>query len=420
MTPGIDAEEYVMRRAALVSLLPESSAVVLPSATLKYRSGAVFYAFRQESNFFYLTGFAEPEALAVITKENDTKEYHNHGFTLLCRPKDPAAEQWSGPWSGLQAARDVFNADIGWSIHKMESLLPDLVRGAKYIYTDTTNTTLTSQLRQANPSASIRPVNQHTNTLRAIKSPAEIACMRTAGKATGRSFTKAMRKPWSREAKLSAFLDYEFIKNGGDGQAYVPVVAGGSRGNMIHYTLNNAAIEPDQMVLVDAGAEYGTYISDVTRTWPVSGRFTDAQKDLYNAVLKVQRTGVALCRASANLTLDEIHRITDRELKEQLQLLGFDVSGDAMGILFPHHVGHYVGLDVHDVPGYGRDIKLRPGHCVTIEPGVYVPNDERWPAHFRGMAIRIEDSVAVDEEGPIVLTTEGVKEVVDIEALRDL
>jgi intermediate cleaving peptidase 55 len=339
---------------------------------------------------------------------------------LLCRPKDPAAEQWSGPWSGLRAAEDVFNADVAKSIHKMESFLPDLVRGAKYIYTDTANASLTSLLRQANPSASIRPINQHTNTLRAIKSPAEIACMRTAGKATGRSFTKAMRKPWSREAKLAAFLDYEFVQNGGDGQAYVPVVAGGSRGNMIHYTLNNAAIEPEQMVLVDAGAEYGTYISDVTRTWPASGRFTDAQKDLYNAVLKVQRTGVALCRASSNLTLDEIHRITDRELKEQLRLLGFDVSGGAMGILFPHHVGHYVGLDVHDVPGYARDIKLRPGHCVTIEPGVYVPNDERWPAHFRGMAIRIEDSVAVDDEGPIVLTTEGVKEVVDIEALRDV
>lgn len=313
---------------------------------------------------------------------------------------------------------DVFNADVSDSIHKMESLLPELVKGVRYIYTDTSNTTFTALLRQANPSASILSLKQAANTLRSLKSPAEIAVMRQAGRATGRAFTNAMRQPWDRESQLAAFLDYEFIRNGGDGQAYVPVVAGGSRGNMIHYTLNNASIQPDQMVLVDAGAEYGGYIADVTRTWPVSGKFTGPQKDLYEAVLKVQRTGVALCRASANLTLDEIHRITERELKEQLALLGFDVSGDAMGILFPHHVGHYVGLDVHDVPGYGRDVKLRAGHCVTVEPGVYVPDDERWPAHFRGLGVRIEDSVAVDEEGPTVLTVEAVKEVVDIEALR--
>lgn len=174
-------------------------------------------------------------------------------------------------------------------------------------------------------------------------------------------------------------------------------------------------------MLVDAGGEYGSYATDITRTWPVSGHFSPAQRDLYEAVLTVQRTCVSLCRANAGLSLDAIHRAAEDGLKRELQGLGFDLGarGRTVDVLFPHHVGHYVGLDVHDVPGYGRSIALKKGHCVTVEPGVYVPDDERWPEHFRGLAVRIEDSVAVDDEGPTVLTTEAVKEVVDIEALRD-
>lgn len=426
VTPGIPAQEYHDRRSSLASLLPEDSVAILPSATLKYRSGAVFYPFRQDSDLFYLTGFAEPESLAIIRTYPSSPATGDYTFHLLARPKDPQAEQWLGPWSGLQAARDVFNADTADDIHKLDTLLPGLIKGAKYVYTspalaeNSSLSPLSKVITSSNSSASIRPLRPHLNSLRAIKSSNEIACMRRAGQATGRSFTAAMRQAHETETFLAAFLDYEFVKQSADGQAYVPVVAGGSRGNLIHYTQNNARLMEGEMVLVDAGAECGTYISDVTRTWPVNGRFSSAQKDLYTAVLKVQRTGVALCRASANLTLDEIHKITETGLKEQLDLIGFDTSGDAINILFPHHVGHYVGLDVHDIPGYARNVKLRAGHCVTIEPGVYVPDDERWPEHFRGMAVRIEDSVAVDEESPHVLTTEAVKEIVDIEALREV
>ena len=227
-----------------------------------------------------------------------------------------------------------------------------------------------------------------------------------------------MRQAWTQEKDLHSFLDYAFTKDGCDGPAYVPVVAGGSRGCMIHYVQNTASLKPDEMVLVDAGGEYGTYITDITRTWPVSGKFTPAQRDLYEAVLTVQRLGVSLCRESSGLSLDQIHRATEAGLREQLARLGFNLGGNGMDVLFPHHVGHYVGLDVHDVPGYGRSIPLRAGHCVTVEPGVYVPDDERFPKHFRGLAVRIEDSVCVDETGPLVLTTEAVKEVADIEALR--
>ncbi|KAK3381516.1 peptidase M24, structural domain-containing protein [Podospora didyma] len=439
ITPGISAQEYDDRRAALaLSLSAVGDVAVLAAADLKYRSGAVFFPFRQESNFLYLTGFLEPEAVAVITKTGS--ELGDFSFTLFCRPKDPQAELWNGPWSGLQAAEDVFNAHESADIAKLDAVLPQLLRGAGRVYSDIELNVNSAKGRQQSAPAiaaaavishhvrggggssnnTTRPLQALINNLRAIKSPAEVANMRRAGQVSGRAITSAMRQAWTREKDLQSFLEYEFTKHGCDGPAYVPVVAGASRGCMIHYVHNTASLTPGTMVLVDAGGEYGSgYVSDITRTWPVNGRCSVAQRDLYSAVLSVQRTGVSLCRASAGMTLDQVHRVAEAGLREQLAQLGFDLSGDAMDVLFPHHVGHYVGLDVHDVPGYSRSVALRAGHCVTVEPGIYVPDDERWPKHFRGMAIRIEDSVCVEDDSPLNLTVEAVKEVVDIEALRD-
>ncbi|KAI4255124.1 MAG: hypothetical protein L6R35_007521, partial [Caloplaca aegaea] len=163
--------------------------------------------------------------------------------------------------------------------------------------------------------------------------------------------------------------------------------------------------------------EYGNYITDITRTWPISGHFTPPQKDLYNAILTTQRKCISLCRASASNSLDRIHQIAEETLKDSLNGLGFDMSGNALETIFPHHLGHYIGLDVHDTPGQSRQAPLRAGQCVTVEPGLYIPDTDRWPAAFRGMGIRIEDSICVQEDHPLVLTTEAVKEVEDIEAL---
>ncbi|KAI0968301.1 peptidase M24, structural domain-containing protein [Xylaria arbuscula] len=424
LTPGITAQEYHERRSALCALLPADSAVILRSADLQYRSGAVFHAFRQESNFLYLTGFSEPESLAVLRKTGDAPG--DYVFHLLCRPKDPRTEQWNGPWSGVDAARDVWNADVAGDIGRAVTLLTSTLRGVGEIFTDAertkhgVETSFGNMIKRAAPhSPSFSALKPHINSLRAIKSPAEIANMRHAGQESGRAITAAMRRTWASEKELAAFLEYSYQTSGLDGQAYIPVVAGGPRGTLIHYVLNNARLDPNEMVLVDAGGEYGTYITDITRTWPVSGKFTPAQRDLYTAVLRAQRTSVSLCRASANLTLDQLHGITERSLRQELTQLGFDLGGNAMDVLFPHHVGHYVGLDVHDVPGYPRNVTLREGHCITIEPGVYVPDDERFPRHFRGLAVRIEDSIAVGDDNPLILTTEAVKEVEDIEALRN-
>ncbi|KAK0708257.1 peptidase M24, structural domain-containing protein [Lasiosphaeris hirsuta] len=428
ITPGITAQEYADRRTKLAHSLANGGIAVLAAADLKYRSGAVFFPFRQESNFLYLTGFLEPGALAVIQKTGpDLGDYEFH---LFCRPKDPRAEQWSGPWSGLQAATDVFNADSAHDIAKADTLLPNLLQSATRIYADlpspnaTVAPSLPNTIRHALPKPNVLATLQPlVNSLRAIKSPAEVAAMRHAGRVSGRALTDAMRRPWAYEKDLHSFLTHAFSQDGCGGEAYVPVVAGGPRGTMIHYVHNTAALAPGSTVLVDAGGEYGNYVSDITRTWPVSGRFSAPQRDLYEAVLRVQRRVVTMCRADAALTLDQLHRVADNGLREELTALGFQglAAGDGggMDVLFPHHVGHYVGLDVHDVPGYGRGIQLKTGHCVTVEPGIYVPDDERFPKHFRGLAVRIEDSVCVNDDGPIVLTAEAVKEVVDIEALRD-
>lgn len=421
VTPGITAQEYADRRAALAHSLTDGSIAILHAAPLVYKSGAVFHSYRQESNFLYLTGWNEPEAVAVIRKTGPN--LGDYLFTMFVKGKDPREEQWNGYRNGVQAAEDIFNADEAYSIDSVESMMPKILETARLVYTDTSQNSPARGLmgflngKMSRPNKT--PLYSIMNKLRVIKSEAEVTNMRLAGQISGRAITEAMRQPWQREKDLHAFLDYEFTRNGCDGPAYIPVIAGGQRANCIHYTVNNQTLNSDEFVLIDAGGEYGTYITDISRTWPVSGRFTAAQKDLYNAVLNVQRSSVALCRASANMSLEEIHNVTVRGLVDQLKAIGFDsISMSNIGELFPHHVGHYIGLDVHDCPGFSRREKLVKGHCVTIEPGVYVPDDVKWPAHFRGMGVRIEDSVCVDEDSPYVLSAEAVKEVDDIEALR--
>jgi len=420
ITPGITAREYADRRAALAHSLTDGSVAVLNAASLQYKSGAVFHPYRQESNFFWLTGWMEGDAVALIQKTGPN--LGDYEFRMFVKRKDPREEQWSGYRNGVQAAEDVFNADEAFDISQAETLLPKLLSAAKLIYTETQTppgNEIYNFFARANLEPAKTPLFPVMNKLRAIKSNAEVTNMRRAGQISGRVITNAMRKAWTKEKDLHAFLDYEFTINGCDGPAYIPVVAGGERGSCIHYTVNNNTFKDGEFIMVDAGGEYGTYITDISRTWPVNGKFSPAQRDLYEAVLNVQRTSVALCRESANLSLDDIHGVTTRGLVDQLKLIGFDVNMSNISQLFPHHVGHYIGLDVHDCPGYSRREKLRRGHCVTIEPGVYVPNDERWPAHFRGLGVRIEDSVCVDDDSPYVLSTEAVKEINDIEALRD-
>lgn len=430
LTPGITAQEYADRRTRLAAKLPDKAIAIVAASDIQFRSGSVFYEFHQDPDFFYLTGFAEPEALAVIGKDPAGAD---HVFHLYVRDKDPKAEIWDGARSGIQAAQDVFNADETGDIARLKKVLPELVGEASQVYTDITSpdpnvsalrrflygaSRKTTEFAELIPSGKVHRLHPVMNELRAFKSPAEIEVMRRAGKASGRAHTEAMRKAWTREKELDSYLRYRFTANGCDTIAFEPVVAGGKNALSIHYVRNDDVLHDDQMVLVDGGGKYGGYIADITRTWPVAGKFSDAQRDLYQAVLSVQRTLISLCRGSANMSLDKLHSIAEEYLSKELRQIGFDTSSKAIESLFPHHLSHYIGLDVHDTSGYSRKTVLQEGHCITIEPGIYVPDDERWPKHFRNMGVRIEDSVSVQEDSPYVLTAEAVKEVVDIEALR--
>ncbi|KAM5450707.1 aminopeptidase [Microsporum audouinii] len=454
LTPGITALEYDHRRSKLASKLPKNAVAIVRAAELKYKSKNVFYKYHQDTDFFYLTGFNEPGALAIIVTIANTGHPGEHTFHLYVREKDKRAELWEGARSGTQAAIDVFNADESGDIERLKDFLPDILSGASEIYTDISGagrgrSTFSRLLSSfADPAGStadareeamekIRPLAPIITELRVFKSDAEIANMRHAGRLTGRAFTESMRQNFSTESELNAFLEYQFRLQGGDGTAFVPVVAGGQNALSIHYVRNDNVLRygfscffcyvrdvidscsrDGELVLVDGGGEYGGYISDVTRVWPVNGKFTPAQRELYTAVLNVQRSCISLCRESAGLSLDKIHEIAERSLREQLDSIGINTSGGAMQTLFPHHVGHHIGLSVHDCGSYSRRETLRKGQCITIEPGVYVPNDDRWPEKFRGTGIRIEDSICVGDDNPIVLSPEAVKEIDDIEALR--
>ncbi|KAG8532895.1 uncharacterized protein KY384_002773 [Bacidia gigantensis] len=423
LTPGITALEYAQRRSKLASELPNGAIAILEATDVKWKSHDVFYDFHQNSNFFYLTG-----------KDATGKD---HTFYLYVREKDAKAEQWEGVRSGTQAAVDIFNADETGDITSLSTHLKSILSSASKVYTDIPTTKkpdssflsrFISPSTASTPFASLlgttktSPLNPLLNNLRAIKSPAELSLLRTVGQRSGRALTSAIAQSWPSESSLHNHLSYQFRASGCDKDAYIPVVAGGRNASIIHYTSNNALLKCDDMVLVDAGGQYGGYVADITRTWPVSGKFTTAQKDLYNAVLAVQRHCVSLCRANAGTSLDDLHKIAESLLQQNLSDIGFerDYTGKIRNFirLFPHHVGHYVGLDVHDTPGLSRKKRLEEGMCVTVEPGVYVPDEEEFPPQFRGMGVRVEDSVGVGEEGPVVFSTEAVKEVEDIEALR--
>ena len=366
----------------------------------------------------------------MISKDGDGEVV----FRLWVREKDPKSEMWDGARSGTQAARDVWNADETGDIRDVKSVLREIVGEAGSVYTDILQHDVQQsalsrflngakarslgELSEIVPSGKVRSLRPLMNELRVFKSPAEIQCMRKAGRASGTAHTDVMGKRFKTEREMHAFLNWRQVHHGCEISAFEPVVAGGRNALSIHYVRNDDVLREGEMVLVDGGGKYGGYVADITRTFPVNGRFTAAQKDLYQAVLNVQKTCIALCRGSAMVSLDKLHEIAEEQFRNQLKGIGFDMSDKAVEKLFPHHLSHYVGLDVHDCIGYSRKTVLREGHCITIEPGIYVPDDERWPKHFRGMGIRIEDSVAVREDETIVLTKEAVKEIEEIQALR--
>ncbi|XP_030649383.1 xaa-Pro aminopeptidase 3 [Chanos chanos] len=432
VTPGLTRAEFEMRRQRLASLVeaeadrlssPSPLLVIVLSHPVRYMSNDIPYPFHQNQDFLYLTGVLEPDSALVLYGEGRPDQ-----AVLFVPRRDPARELWDGPRSGRDGAAALTGLDRVHSTEELGLILKSLKGGT--VWYDSTHP-CHPRLHQTHVhplldgSVCVRALRPLTHSLRALKSPAEIALMTQAGCITAQAFKKtmAMSRADIDEAVLYAKFDYECRAHGANFLAYPPVVAGGNRANTLHYINNNQIIRDGEMVLLDGGCEYFGYVSDVTRTWPVNGKFSMAQVELYEAVLEVQLACLSLC--SPGISLDHIYSTMLALLARQLKRLGILEPGtseaDALKAarrFCPHHVGHYLGMDVHDTPELSRSQPLQPGMVITIEPGLYMSEvDDSCPDRFRGLGVRIEDDVVIQERGgPLVLSALTPKTVSDVES----
>ncbi|PPQ68846.1 hypothetical protein CVT26_001680 [Gymnopilus dilepis] len=450
LTPGIPISDYEERRRNLMDLLPEKSLVVSVSSPIKY-----IYKYRQASDFWYLTGFEEPDSAVILEKSSSSRGYK---MTLFCGGKNLAKEKWDGASTSLSSAKEIFNADDTMLIDNFGSHLKSLLPKYHHVFVDLPNPLPKGSRNKpksllkylAGPSATEhdgvidsiscsmrRPLSPEIGKLRSIKSTAEQTVMRQAAEISAQAHAKTMRftKPGLSEASLAAHFEYICALRGSQRLAYVPVVASGPNSLILHYTANNQLIEADELVLIDAGCEYNGYASDITRTFPVSGTFSPPQRDLYSAILSAQKQMIALCSAQHGYSLQDLHRKSCSVLKEELNQIGFNLGneGDLERILYPHSLSHPIGIgsllhgfkgspsdcfvvDLHESAHVDRAAPLRAGMVITIEPGIYVPPSANFPSHFHNIGIRIEDEVLTGEEHPVVLSVSAPKEIADVES----
>ncbi|KAH7888136.1 peptidase M24 [Phlebopus sp. FC_14] len=438
LTPGMPFEEYERRRRELMDSLPSNSIVVSVAAPIKYMSGNIFYKFRQASDFWYLTGFEEPDAAVILEKTSTSRGYR---MSLFSNGKDSAKEKWEGARTSFNDALSIFRADDALSIQDFPSRLKALASLYSNVYIDIPSAsskrgprTAKSLLRYLSPpvqprseyetvveslsSSRRKPLAPLVSKHRAIKSEREQQVMRAAADISGRAHAKTMRftRPGISESAIAAHFEYLCCLSGSQRLAYVPVVASGPNALIIHYTSNNQVVQDGEMILIDAGCEYNGYASDITRTYPASGAFTEPQKDLYTAVLTAQKALISFCTESAELNLHDLHRKSCDLLRRELNQIGFGLhTGDLERVLYPHFLSHPIGIDLHESTHLDRGEYLKAGMVITVEPGIYVPPTPQFPKHFHNMGIRIEDEVLVGKEHPVVLSVAAPKEIVDVE-----
>lgn len=431
---AISSAEYRARRQALMAALPAHSAVLISAASLVTRNRDSEYAFRQDSDFHYLSGFPEPDALLLLLPGRDAGE-----AVLFCQEKDPFQEAWTGIRIGAQAAVTEYGVDEAYENASRDDLLPELLEGRETLYLPLDNgemlalaESLRAELAPQARRGELTPrafadVAPLIHARRLIKSEAELGLMRHAARISAQAHRRAMQNvyPGLLEYQLQAELEHEFVWHGARAPAYATIVGGGENACVLHYIENSAALRDGDLVLIDAGGEFELYAGDITRTFPVNGRFTPAQCELYEVVLEAQCRAVAA--VAPDMTLRAIHDGVVRDLTAGLIRLGLlegsleeRIADDGYRRFFLHATSHWLGLDVHDVGTYrldGEPRVLAPGMVLTVEPGLYIPDAEDIPDAYRGIGIRIEDDVAVTTTGHEVLTSEVPKEVAEIEAL---
>ncbi|XP_042201091.1 xaa-Pro aminopeptidase 3 [Callorhinchus milii] len=441
VTPGLTQTEYALRRHKLMSLVRQKAetlgsseqAVIVLSNPTYYMTNDIPFPFHQNTNFLYLCGFQEPDSILLL-HSHPGSSLASHRAVLFVPRRDRSRELWDGPRSGVDGAVALTGVEEAHNTEDFRNYVQKFKEEGCTVWYDQESVAhpklhqdyLEPLVRVKSSSENrIQPVRTLIQSLRLVKSAAEVRLLTTAAGITSEAFinTMASSKVPVEESYLYAKFDFECRAGGADFLAYPPVVAGGNRSNVLHYVKNNQTIKDGEMVLLDGGCEYFGYVSDVTRTWPINGRFTGPQSELYQAVLDVQKSCLSLCMPG--ITLDGIYAYMLALISKKLSELGIANAGSKQLDVYkgarklcPHHVGHYLGMDVHDTPDMPRSVPLQPGMVLTIEPGIYIPEDEMSvPQKFRGLGVRIEDDVLVTEEGPVVLSASCPKELLDIQEI---
>ena len=412
-----------------------NSVAIIPGAREATRSNDTHYRFRQDSDFFYLTGFEEPDAIAVIKPSQSSK------YTLFVRPRDPEREIWDGRRAGVEGARQDFGADESFPIAEFDEKLNDILDGAERLYyrlgvnsdLDDTIIRQIARMRAVNrkpihPPQTIIDPAKIVHELRVLKSPEEIEIMQRAADIAAEAHVEAMKavRPGMNEYEVEALIERVFRERGAAAPAYTSIVGAGPNATVLHYINNDGQLRDGDLLLVDAGAEYKGYASDITRTYPINGRFTKPQREIYELVLKAQKACVEMVRPG--VTHDQLKQHSIEVLTEGMVELGL-LKGDPQELIkekkheqfYMHGLGHMLGIDVHDVGlyYYGKESRaLEPGVVMTVEPGIYVSVDTKdIPEQYLGIGVRIEDDVLCTQNGPRVLTTKVPKEADEIETL---
>jgi Xaa-Pro aminopeptidase len=421
--------------AEFMRRIDPKAVAIIPSAREATRSNDTNYRFRQDSDFYYLTGFEEPEAIAVIAPSRPEK------FTMFLRPRDPEREIWDGRRAGIEGAKKEFGAEAAFPISEFGDKLEEILDGASQLYyrlgvhpdLDELVIRKIASMRAVNrkpihPPATIIDPATIVHEMRVLKSADELELMQRAADIAAEAHCEAMKsvQPGMKEYEVEALIEQIFRRRGANGPAYTSIVGAGANATVLHYINNDGELRDGELLLVDAGAEYKGYASDITRTYPVNGKFTKPQREIYDLVLEAQMSCVEMVRPG--VTHEELKSHSIEVLTAGMVRVGLLkgvpeelIKEEKFKQFYMHGLGHMLGIDVHDVGRYYYDKQsraLEPGVVMTVEPGIYVaPNTKDVPEKYLGIGVRIEDDVLCTANGPRVLTNKVPKKAEEIEKL---
>ena len=418
-------EEFGERRTRVFTQMQPNSALLLFSEIEKRRNNDCTYPFRQDSYFWYLTGFNEPNAALLLLKTEQAEK-----AIIFLRPRDPLLETWNGRRLGVERAPQQLNVNEACSIEEFVTVLPKILKNLTALYYVPEIHAWGDKLvtESAVSFSEILDWRPMLSEMRLIKSPNEIRLMQQAGQITALGHIKAMQttRPNRFEYEIESDILHEFNRHCARFPSYNSIVAGGNNACILHYTENDRPLNDGDLVLIDAGCEFAMYAGDITRTFPVNGKFTQPQREIYELVLKAQKRAIELLIPGNSIKQanDEVIRIKTQGLVDLGILKGnVDtlIEQQAYRQFYMHGLGHWLGLDVHDVGSYGQDKQriLEIGMVITVEPGIYIAEDADVPEQYKGIGVRIEDNLLMTEYGNKILTAAAPKEIADIENLMN-